>query len=97
MADMYILSPDDELLTVLSSHGQETCMFWEAKYKEELNKGSSFSFVADASHPDARFLFQENQVVFRDKDGNLRLFVIKEMDDTDEEGKQTLWLRVKRP
>ncbi len=42
MADMYILSPDDELLTVLSSHGQETCMFWEAKYKEELNKGSSF-------------------------------------------------------
>ncbi|MDQ8093956.1 MULTISPECIES: phage tail spike protein [Bacillus amyloliquefaciens group] len=86
MADMYILSPDDELLTVLSSHGQETCMFWDAKYKEELNKGSSFSFVADASHPDARFLFQENQVVFRDKDGNLRLFVIKEMDDTDEEG-----------
>ncbi|KMN54695.1 phage tail protein [Bacillus velezensis] len=86
MADIYILSPDDKLLTVLSSHGRETCTFWDAKYKEELNKGSSFSFVADASHPDARFLFEENQVVFRDKDGVLRLFVIKELDDADEDG-----------
>ncbi|MEH7078513.1 prophage endopeptidase tail family protein [Bacillus velezensis] len=86
MADIYILSPDDKLLTVLSSHGRETCTFWDAKYKEELNKGSSFSFVADASHPDARFLFEENQVVFRDKDGVMRLFVIKELDDTSEEG-----------
>lgn len=43
MADIYILSPDDKLLTVLSSHGRETCTFWDAKYKEELNKGSSFS------------------------------------------------------
>ncbi|QBJ83511.1 phage tail spike protein [Bacillus subtilis] len=84
MADMYILSPDDQVLTVLSSDGQEACRFWDAKYKEELNKGSSFSFVADASHPDARYLFEENQVVFRDKDGILRLFVIKELDDTDE-------------
>ncbi|MEG7378905.1 phage tail spike protein [Bacillus subtilis] len=84
MADMYILSPDDQMLTVLSSDGQEACRFWDAKYKEELNKGSSFSFVADASHPDARYLFEENQVVFRDKDGILRLFVIKELDDTDE-------------
>ncbi|MGK9269203.1 phage tail protein [Bacillus inaquosorum] len=84
MADMYILSPDDQVLTVLSSDGQEACKFWDAKYKEELNKGSSFSFVADASHPDARYLFEENQVVFRDKDGILRLFVIKELDDTDE-------------
>ncbi|TAH79763.1 hypothetical protein ES066_16655 [Bacillus subtilis] len=84
MADMYILSPDDQVLTVLSSDGQEACRFWDAKYKEELNKGSSFSFVADASHPDARYLFEENQVIFRDKDGILRLFVIKELDDTDE-------------
>ncbi|MGF7533622.1 phage tail spike protein [Bacillus mexicanus] len=84
MADMYILSPDDQVLTVLSSDGQEACRFWDAKYKEELNKGSSFSFVADASHPDARYLFEENQLVFRDKDGILRLFVIKELDDTDE-------------
>ncbi|CAI6312973.1 Fibronectin type-III domain-containing protein [Bacillus subtilis] len=84
MADMYILSPDDQVLTVLSSDGQEACKFWDAKYKEELNKGSSFSFVADASHPDARYLFEENQVIFRDKDGILRLFVIKELDDTDE-------------
>ncbi|MEC1621080.1 phage tail spike protein [Bacillus mojavensis] len=84
MADMYILSPDDQVLAVLSSDGQEACRFWDAKYKEELNKGSSFSFVADASHPDARYLFEENQVVFRDKDGILRLFVIKELDDTDE-------------
>nr|WP_162985136.1 hypothetical protein [Bacillus subtilis] len=41
MADMYILSPDDQVLTVLSSDGQEACRFWDAKYKEELNKGSS--------------------------------------------------------
>lgn len=66
MADMYILSPDDQVLTVLSSDGQEACRFWDAKYKEELNKGSSF-FVADASHPDARYLFEENQVVLEIK------------------------------
>ncbi|MEC1900952.1 phage tail spike protein [Bacillus atrophaeus] len=85
MADMYILSPDEELLTVLSSDGQDTCTFWDAKYKEELNKGSSFSFIADAAHPDARYLYEENQVIFKDKDGVLRLFVIKEIDDTDED------------
>ncbi|MFJ5794473.1 phage tail spike protein [Bacillus atrophaeus] len=85
MADMYILSPDEELLTVLSSDGQDTCTFWDAKYKEELNKGSSFSFIADAAHPDARFLYEENQVIFKDKDDVLRLFVIKEIDDTDED------------
>ncbi|WP_254636502.1 prophage endopeptidase tail family protein [Bacillus sp. GbtcB10] len=84
MAEIFILSPEDELLAVLSSDGQDSCNFWDAKYKEELNLGSSFSFIADASHPDARYLFEENQVVFRDKDGELRAFVIKELDDTDD-------------
>ncbi|MBK4212822.1 hypothetical protein EGI07_11480 [Bacillus pumilus] len=84
MAEMFILSPEDELLAVLSSDGQNSCNFWDAKFKEELNLGSSFSFIADASHPDARYLFEENQVVFRDKDGELRAFVIKELDDTDD-------------
>ncbi|WP_281201573.1 prophage endopeptidase tail family protein [Bacillus altitudinis] len=84
MAEIFILSPEDELLVVLSSDGQDSCNFWDAKYKEELNLGSSFSFIADASHPDARYLFEENQVVFRDKDGELRAFVIKELDDTDD-------------
>ncbi|WP_144456800.1 prophage endopeptidase tail family protein [Bacillus pumilus] len=84
MAEMFILSPEDELLAVLSSDGQNSCNFWDAKYKEELNLGSSFSFIADASHPDAKYLFEENQVVFRDKDGELRAFVIKELDDTDD-------------
>ncbi|WAT81791.1 prophage endopeptidase tail family protein [Bacillus safensis] len=84
MAEMFILSPEDELLAVLSSDGQDSCNFWDAKYKEELNLGSSFSFIADASHPDAKYLFEENQIVFRDKDGELRAFVIKELDDTDD-------------
>lgn len=84
MAEIFILSPEDELLAVLSSDGQDSCNFWDAKFKEELNLGSSFSFIADASHPDAKYLFEENQVVFRDKDGSLRAFVIKELDDTDD-------------
>ncbi|WP_406846077.1 phage tail spike protein [Bacillus safensis] len=84
MAEIFILSPEDELLAVLSSDGQDSCNFWDAKYKEELNLGSSFSFIADASHSDAKYLFEENQVVFRDKDGELRAFVIKELDDTDD-------------
>ncbi|MED0852414.1 phage tail spike protein [Bacillus altitudinis] len=84
MAEIFILSPEDELLAVLSSDGQDSCNFWDAKFKEELNLGSSFSFIADASHLDARYLFEENQVVFRDKDGELRAFVIKELDDTDD-------------
>ncbi|MFP7313716.1 phage tail spike protein [Bacillus safensis] len=84
MAEMFILSPEDELLAVLFSDGQDSCNFWDAKYKEELNLGSSFSFIADASHPDAKYLFEENQIVFRDKDGELRAFVIKELDDTDD-------------
>ncbi|MFS0655720.1 phage tail spike protein [Bacillus sp. 179-C3.3 HS] len=84
MAEIFILSPEDELLAVLSSDGQDSCNFWDAKYKEELNLGSSFSFIADASHPDAKYLFEENQAVFRDKDGELRAFVIKELDDSDD-------------
>ncbi|MED4374106.1 phage tail spike protein, partial [Bacillus licheniformis] len=60
------------------------CRFYDAPFREELNVGSSFSFVADADHEDSVHIKPENQVVFEDRKGRKRLFVIKEIEETDD-------------
>ncbi|WP_209020953.1 phage tail protein [Evansella clarkii] len=86
MSELYILGQDDKLLTTLTEeNGLIT-----APFREERNRGSSFSFVVEADVEEAKHVLEENKVVFRDKDGDLRLFVIKELDDIDNmEGPQT--------
>lgn len=88
MTELYIFSQYDELLTVIT---EETGLV-SAPFREELNRvpEEPFSFIVEADSEDAKYVVEENQVVFRDKEGDLRLFVIKELDDIDNaEGPQT--------
>src|SRR5690625_7746716 len=84
---MYYAKPDlnifdvyDKRLAILSNEGTGACPFWDAIYREELNKGGTFTFTVPANHDDSQFVVAENKVAFRDKDDNLRLFVIKETE-----------------
>jgi len=89
-AIMYYAKPDlnifdmyDKRLAILSNEGTNACPFWDAIYREELNKGGTFTFTVPANHDDSQFVVAENKVAFRDKDDNLRLFVIKETEEVD--------------
>jgi|GEM_PF-3520871 len=84
MADMWILDDKDKKQTIISSEAKEACRFYDAPFREELNVGSSFSFVADADHEDSVHVKPENQVVFEDRRGRKRNFVIKELEDADD-------------
>lgn len=85
MSDLYIFDPYDKLLAILSNEAEGACPFWNAPFKEDLNKGSSFSFTVPADQEDAQYIVAENQVAFKDKDGDFRLFVIREPEETDGE------------
>ncbi|MCM3425565.1 prophage endopeptidase tail family protein [Bacillus paralicheniformis] len=84
MADMWIFDDKDKKQTIISSEAKGTCRFYDAPFREELNVGSSFSFVADADHEDSVHVKEENQVVFEDRRGRKRNFVIKELEDADD-------------
>ncbi|MFF2287302.1 phage tail protein [Peribacillus butanolivorans] len=87
MSDLYIFDPYDNLVAILSNDGEGACPFWSAPFKELLNQGSTFEFTAVGDHEDSQYIKAENQVVFQDKDGVFRLFIIKEPERTDgEEG-----------
>ncbi|MCK0473775.1 gp58-like family protein [Halalkalibacter sp. APA_J-10(15)] len=88
MAEIYILDQDDRLLTMIT---EETGLI-EAPFREELNRISNqpFSFTVEADTEEASYIVEENQVAFRDKEGDLRLFIIKELDELDDaDGPQT--------
>ncbi|WAA10845.1 phage tail protein [Fervidibacillus albus] len=88
MAELYIFSPNDELLTIIT---EETGLI-SAPFREELNQvpDTPFSFTVEADNENAKYVVEENQVVFRDKEKELRLYVIKELDDVDNiDGPQT--------
>ncbi|MFK3938948.1 phage tail spike protein [Alkalihalobacillus sp. NPDC078783] len=81
MAEIYIFNPSDELLTTISP---ETGLI-SAPFREEKNRlpEEPFTFTVDASFEETVHIKEENQVVFKDKEGDLRLYVIKELDDSD--------------
>jgi len=81
--DMQILDADDRIIATLSNRTPDSCPFWSAPFREELNRSASFEFIAPANHDDSQYIVAENQVAFKDKDGNFRLFVIKETDEID--------------
>lgn len=85
MADLWILDKNDSLLTILSSDADNACVFWDAIFREELNKSSTFQFTCDATHKDSKHVAKLNQVVFKDNDGFFRLFKIREIDRTNGE------------
>lgn len=83
ISDLYIFDQHDNLLTILSNEADEASIFWDALFKEELNQSSSFSFNVSADHPDSQHVVAENQVAFKDKDDAFRLFVIREIEETE--------------
>lgn len=87
MADLWILDKNDSLLTILSSDADNACVFWDAIFREELNKSSTFQFTCDATHKDSKHVARLNQVVFKDNDGLFRLYKIREIDRTNGKGR----------
>ncbi|MGY6209738.1 phage tail spike protein [Cytobacillus firmus] len=83
MPELLIFDPADNLLAILSNEAEDACLFKSAPFKEVINQGSFFEFVAQGDHEDSQYLIAENQVAFLDKDGYFRLFVIKEPDQTN--------------
>lgn len=90
MSDLYIFDRHDSLLSILSNETDNACPFWDAHFEEKINQGSTFQFSAPADHEDSQFIVDENQVAFKDKDGFFRLFVIKELEQTDGEAIPTI-------
>jgi len=79
--EVYIFNQDDQLLTVLS---YETGLI-STWFKDRLNKvpDEAFVFTVEANTEESAHVKAENQVVFRDKEGDFRLYVIKELEDID--------------
>jgi phage minor structural protein len=77
LAELYVFDRDDNLLTILSTDGNGACSFHSAPFEEELNREPKFRFVVPSDHSDAKFVKEENQVAFLDKDDKFRLFIIK--------------------
>lgn len=84
MTRIWILNDKGKKQTILSSVKKGACRFYDAPFREELNVGSSFSFVVDADHDDCKFVHEENLAVFKDRNGIKREFVIKELEDVDD-------------
>lgn len=90
--EIHIFSQDDKLLATLS----ESVGLLNTNFREELNRGSTFTFTIEDSayhgHP-PNHVKEENQVMFRDKDGEYRLYTIKELESSnDDNGPETFAL-----
>lgn len=81
MAELFIFSQNDEPLTLLT----EDTGLVSAPVRIEVNSvpDTPFSFTVEADTENARHVKEENKVVYRDHEGDLRLVVIKELDDSD--------------
>ncbi|WP_225230518.1 prophage endopeptidase tail family protein [Cytobacillus stercorigallinarum] len=81
MTELFIFNQDDQPLTIIS----EDSGLISSPYRIEVNKipETPFTFTVEADSENAKYVLEENKVVFRDHEGDLRLFVIKELDDSD--------------
>lgn len=92
MSRLYIFDKYDNLLTTLSNESEKTCPFWDAEFEEELNKGEKFEFYIPGDHPDASLIAPDTQVAFKDRDGEFRLFWIRELDEAYEDTIEKKWI-----
>ncbi|MDO6451712.1 phage tail spike protein [Oceanobacillus profundus] len=81
MTELYIFSQNDELLTIIT----EDTGLVSAPYRIEVNSvpDTPFSFTIESDSENAEFVKDENKIVYLDHEGDLRLVVIKELDDSD--------------
>ncbi|AAU85100.1 tail tip protein Tal [Bacillus phage BCASJ1c] len=83
MPELYIFSQNDEPLTIIT----EDTGLVSAPVRIEVNSvpDTPFSFTVEADAENAKYVKEENKVVYRDHEGDLRLVVIRELDDSDDE------------
>ena len=85
---LYIFDKFDKLHVILGN-SKGGCPFYEAPHTEVLNSENTFEFQVPANHPDAIFIKEENQVAFKDPDGDFQLFQIVEIQDSSHNGELT--------
>uniref|UniRef100_UPI0018F874A1 phage tail spike protein n=1 Tax=Microbulbifer pacificus TaxID=407164 RepID=UPI0018F874A1 len=80
MSELYIFSQYEQLLTILS----EDTGLVSTHFREEKNSVANepFKFTIEADHALAKHVKDENKVVFKDREGDWRMMVIRELDDT---------------
>jgi phage minor structural protein len=82
---LWILDRNEKVQAVLSNRGA-ACPFYDAIHKEQINGQNYLEFVVPADHPDAVYVAEENQVLYKDADNEYQLFVIKEVEDEHGDG-----------
>ncbi|OEH52989.1 hypothetical protein AQ616_18275 [Oceanobacillus sp. E9] len=81
MSELYIFSQYEQPLTILS----EDTGLVSTQFREEKNSvpTTPFSFTIESDHALAKHVKDENKVVFKDREGDWRMMVIRELDDSD--------------
>ncbi|MFS0749470.1 phage tail protein [Oceanobacillus sp. 1P07AA] len=84
MSELFIFDQKDQLKTIIS----EDTGLLQTRFREEVNQipDTPFQFEVEANEDIMKYVKEENQVVFRDRSGDYRLFTIKEIDDTTDMG-----------
>ncbi|GLO64405.1 tail fiber domain-containing protein [Oceanobacillus kimchii] len=84
MSELFIFDQDDHLKTIIS----EDTGLLQTRFREEVNQipDTPFQFEVEANEDITKHIKEENQVIFRDRSGDYRLFTIKEIDDTTDMG-----------
>ncbi|MFS0786067.1 tail fiber domain-containing protein [Shouchella sp. 1P09AA] len=79
MNEIYLLNQHDYLVAAI---GEESGLI-SAVFREELNQlpNEPLRLTVQSTSEVTQFVKEENQIAFRDKEGELRLYVIKEVDD----------------
>lgn len=80
MSELYVFSQYEQPLTILS----EDTGLVSTHFREEKNSvpTTPFSFTIEADHPESKHVKEENKVVFKDREGDWRMMVIRELDDS---------------
>lgn len=97
MANLWILNDFEELQTTLTSDsGAEGCRFWDAPFEASVSpeEGDTFSFYADATREESKYIVKDNKVVFKENPrfgDEFVMFTIVQTEEFDErDGKVVL-------
>lgn len=79
---IYILTPDEKVVAVLSNDGGTSCPFWADLHVEKLvDFDSTYTFTAPADRDESPFLIVGNLAAIVDLDDDIQLFRITSVQD----------------
>lgn len=81
---LYIFNSNEQLLTILSNHSNESPAFWDDKHYEKLSGENIFSFSAFANNETSQYITEGNLVAWKDLDNYWQMFEIVRKVDTHE-------------